>query len=49
MEKIKTKKPKVELFTDEMAKNIYPFQEGYKQSKMGKPTQPTISFKSIKK
>ena len=49
MEKVKTKKPKVEYFTDEMAKSMFVFQDPYKSPKNGKPTRPTVSFKSVKK
>jgi hypothetical protein len=42
-------KEKIEYFTDEMAKNIYPFQPPYQKPKGGKPISQTISIKPRKK
>jgi hypothetical protein len=41
--KIKKEKKKVEYFTDEMAKNIFPFQPTYKGARNGKPIMGTIT------
>lgn len=45
------KKPKevVEYFTDEMAKDIFPFQPGYNNPKGGKPTTNIVTFKTGKR
>jgi hypothetical protein len=41
---------KVEYFTDDMHKNIFPFQEGYKGTKSsGKPVMKSISVGTRKK
>ncbi len=50
----KEKKPKkvqeqIEYWTDELHKNIFPFQEGYKNSYGGKPFMKTISIVRTKK
>jgi len=45
--KDKPKKEKVELFTDDMAKQIFLFQD--KMGKSSKPITKTISFKPSKK
>ena len=40
---------KVEYFTDDMAKEIYLFQDQYKASKSGKPVMKSISLSARKK
>lgn len=40
---------KVEYFTDEMHKEIFAFQDGYKASKGSKPVMKTISLSTRKK
>lgn len=40
---------KVEYFTDDMAKDIYLFQDQYKVSKVGKPVMKSISLSARKK
>jgi hypothetical protein len=53
MEKVTKPKPQkkqkevVELFTDEMAKNIFPFQD--KISKRSTPVTSTLTFKTGKR
>jgi vacuolar-type H+-ATPase catalytic subunit A/Vma1 len=49
IKQIKPKKEKIAYFTDEMHKEIYAFQEGYKQTKSAKPTAKTYSFITTKK
>jgi len=41
--------PKVEYFTDDMAKDIYVFQDQYKASKGGKPVMKSVSLSARKK
>ena len=43
------KEPKVEYFTDDMHKEIFAFQEAYKNTKGSKPSVKTISLKSFKR
>ena len=45
--KDKSKKEKIEFFTDDMAKQIFLFQD--KMGKSSKPVTKTISFKPSKK
>lgn len=45
---VKEKEEKVEYFTEDMHKNIFPFQEGYKGNG-GKPVTKSISFARTKK
>ena len=40
---------KVEYFTDDMAKDIYVFQDQYKASKGGKPIIKSVSIATRKK
>lgn len=47
--KIKKTEPKVEYFTEEMAKFIFVFQDNYKASKGGNPITKTISLSKRKK
>lgn len=42
------KKEKVEYFTDEMHREMYIFQEGFKQSKSGKATIDVIKVSSLR-
>lgn len=49
MLKEKTKKEKIQFFTDEMAKTIFCFQDTYKNPKGGKPYQKTISIKPTRR
>lgn len=47
--KTKVKKvEKVEYFTDEMHREMYVFQEGYKQPKNGKATVDVIKVSSLR-
>jgi len=49
MKKKAVKKEKIEYFTDDMHKDIFLFQEGYKSSKGNKPVMKTISLSTRKK
>jgi hypothetical protein len=53
MKKKETKEPKpkkvVEYFTDDMAKDIFVFQDTYKANKGGSPIMKSVSFAKRKK
>jgi hypothetical protein len=43
------KETKVEFFTDEMHKEIYTFQDTYKNTKGSKPIRQSVNLKSLKR